>query len=91
MGLGEDGQVGMVGCRDLLKQIWMRGGWEVRGKEMAEREGGEGRRGGGGGSKEGEGRGGEEEGEGRGEGRQLVEQNGESKVSTPTAQLMRGL
>ena len=40
---------------------------------------------------EGEGRGGEEEGEGRGEGIQEVEQNGESKVSTPAAQLMRGL
>ena len=32
MGLGEDVQVGMVGCRDLLKQIWMRGGMGGEGK-----------------------------------------------------------
>ena len=57
----------------------------MRGKEMADREGGGGRRGGGEGAEEGEGGGGE------GEGRQEVAQNGESKVSTPAAQLMRGL
>ena len=56
---------------------------------MREREGGDTRKGGGGGSVEGAK--GEEGGEGGGEGRNEVERNGESKVSAPAAQLMRGL